>query len=343
MVTDSNGEVLRRTGAAALVVLWACGLTAADAPEKSRPPSGEEPASGAEPAAPKDKAESPKVRSEKKKPGADLPWVTLEKGLVAVREKYSAAVIVHDARRAALGAEEAGAEEEPGFLDGHLTDVSLRDALKKFILIRIEPGDLEKPYPPISRDPAKKAKKPGGKEEAPDAGEKASPPGSTARKLELEPDVPCLLLLSFREEVVRRYDRELPVPSRLKRDLANVWKVNEVHAREAKRVEPQIETSRYAYRLGKVREAVQKMLPFEEKDSRRLMDAVLDKQVKSLLDEYRARAKEALAEADDLDADSKYEAAIKAFDKAAQDFPFTDVIRTANKRKSEILRKLTLR
>jgi hypothetical protein len=323
MVTDSNGEVLRRAGAAALLVLWTWGLPAQDAPEK--------PAAKAE-----------KARAEKKKPGADLPWVTLEKGLAIVREKYSAAVIVHDARRSSLGGDAAG-EEEPGFLDAHLTDVSLRDALKKFVLIRIDPLDLEKPYPPVSKKSPKKA---GGKDkdEAADPAEKSSSPAKTAaEKLEIKADVPAVLVLSFREDVVRRYGGELPVPSKLRKDLSGVWKVNELHAREAKRVEPQIETSRYAYRLGKIREAVQKMLPFEEKGSRRLMDAVLDKQVESLLGEYRSRAKEALAEADDLEADSKYEAAIQAFDKAAQDYPFTEVIRTANKRKSEILRKLTLR
>jgi len=350
MVTDSNGEVLRRAGTAALLVLWTCGLPAPDAPEKTGQASGEEAAgkeeAGEEGAAgkPAGKADSPKGRAEKKKPGAALPWVTLEKGLAAVREKYSAAVIAYDARRQPLtGAKDDGAEE-PGFLDAHLSDVSLRDALKKFVLIRVDPGDLEKPYPPVVRDSGKKAaKKPAGKAEA-DPGEKATASkDSVAGRLEIKADVPSLLILSFREEIVRRYDGELPLPSKLRRELSSVWKVNEVHAREAKRVEPQIETSRYAYRLGKIREAVQKVLPFEEKDSRRLMDAVLDKQVDSVLGEYRTRAKEALAEADGLDADSKYEAAIKAFDKTAQDFPFSDVIRTANRRKSEILRKLTLR
>jgi hypothetical protein len=253
-------------------------------------------------------------------------------------------VIVHDARRASLGSDAAG-DAEAGFLDAHLADVSLRDALKKFVLIRIDPLDLEKPYPPVTRKSPKKA---GGKDkdkdEAADPSDNGSSPAKTvAERLEIKADVPAVLVLSFREDVVRRYAGEIPVPSKLRKDLSGVWKVNELHAREAKRVEPQIETSRYAYRLGKIREAVQKMLPFEEKASRRLMDAVLDKQVDSLLGEYRSRAKEALADADGLDADSKYEAAIQAFDKAAQDYPFTEVIRTANKRKSEILRKLTLR
>jgi hypothetical protein len=334
MVTDSNGKVLRRASAAALALLLLnLHPIAIDAEEEK--PSPEGPPAGGKAA---EKAPSEKVaRAEKKKGAADLPWLPLEKGLAAVREKYSALIILHEGPSMRLSGEEVADAAPSGFLDEHVSDVSTRDAMKKFVLVRLDPADLAKPYP----DPKKAAKEPGAKADA--KGDVASSEVKVKKKLEIEEGKPSLLILSFREEVVRRYDGELPTRSKLRRDLAGIWKVNEVHAREARRVEPQMETSRYAFRLGKPREAVQKMLPFDEKGSRKLMDAVLDKQVEDLIAEYRARAREALEEADRLDSSSKYEAAIKAFDGAARDFPFPEVIKTANKRKSEILRKLTFR
>jgi hypothetical protein len=140
--------------------------------------------------------------------------------------------------------------------------------------------------------------------------------------------------------VVRRFDADLPTKSKLRKDLSFVLKVNDIHAGEARRVEPELESSRYAFKLGKTRAAVLKVLPFEEKASRQRMDTVLSGRVDDLIEEYKGKAKELMTEGDQLDKEGKYDDAIKAFDRAQRDFPFPEVIRQASRRKSEILRKL---
>ena len=132
----------------------------------------------------------------------------------------------------------------------------------------------------------------------------------------------------------------MPSRSKLRRELSFVTKVNDIQAREARRVEPEIEASRYAFQLGKTRDAVLKVLPFEEKGSRLRMDKVLTERLDRLLEEYKRKAREAMAEGDRLDRDRKHEEAIKTFDRAQREFPFPEVIRQANRRKSEILRKM---
>ena len=296
-------------------------------------------------------AEAPRPTKRKK---GDLEWLGLGAGLVRVREKYLPALVVYEPavepeKDAAKAAGEGGAPR--GLLADHLTDTSICEALRRFVLVRLEDADLEKPYRPPGEEgqagegkrkaDAKggQAKDPPGAVEAPPGG--AAPAGdSVAAKLQITPGKPSLVVLSFREEVVRRFDGELPAKTKLRKDLSFVTKVNDIQAAEARRVEPEIEASRYAFKLGKTRDAVLKVLPFEEKDSRQRMDTVLAKRVDGLLQEYKGKAKEALAEGDRLDKERKHEEAIKAFDKAQKEFPFPDVIRQASRRKSEILRKM---
>ena len=297
-------------------------------------------------------AESPRPPAKRKK--GDLEWLSLGPGLVRVREKYLPALMVYEppaepGNDAAKVAGEDGASR--GFLSDHLTDTAMRDTLRRFVLVRIEDADLGKPY----RPPGEPAEAKGGKQKAGAKGgeTKDPPPGVEAppgekppaddtvgAKLQITRGKPSLVVLSFREEVVRRFDGELPAKTKLRKDLSYVTKVNDIQAAEARRVEPEIEASRYAFKLGKTRDAVLKVLPFEEKDSRQRMDTVLVKRVDEILREYRDKAKEALSEGDRLDKERKPEEAIKAFDKAQKEFPFPDVIRQASRRKSEILRRM---
>lgn len=298
-------------------------------------------------------AETPRPAPKKKR--GDLEWLSLGPGLVRMREKYLPALVLYDpaVEPPKDAAKAAGEDAAPRvFLAEHLTDTATRETLRRFVLVRLEEADLEKPYRPPGGD---EQSKDGGKKKAGEndgeakgpAGAIEAPPGPTApagesvaARLMLTSGRPSLVALSFREEVVRRFDGELPAKTKLRKDLSFVAKVNDIQAGEARRVEPEIEASRYAFKLGKTRDAVLKVLPFGEKDSRQRMDTVLAKRVDDLIEEYRGKAKEALAEGDRLDKERKHDDAIKAFDKAQKEFPFPEVIRQASRRKSEILRKM---
>ena len=78
-------------------------------------------------------------------------------------------------------------------------------------------------------------------------------------------------------------------------------------------------------------------------DADRADDAmtVLKKRVNEVIQEYKAKANEAIGEADKLDREKKYAEAINAFDAVCKNFPFLDILQHANRRKGEILRKVT--
>jgi hypothetical protein len=327
-------------------------------------------------------AEEPK-QAPRSRPRANLDWVSLETGLERLREKYQPALILFEPSREPLRADAAPAPDAapggpsdpapggpsdpapaaPGFLDEHLTDTTLRDVCRRFVLIRIGSADLEKPYPEPGRAAApgagkgekgarpekgkdKKKEDPG--EPPPPAGDPAAAAGKDKEKppalgtrLEVTDGKPVLIAFSFREEVIKRYE-ELPTRTQLKKELSRITKVSELHAREARRIEPELDGSLYAFRLGKTRDAVLKVVPFETKESRQLVDQKLGKRIDEVIAEYRAKAGEALAAADELEAKKKYEEAIKAYDDVGRDFPFPDILKEANKRKSVTLRKLTV-
>ena len=249
-----------------------------------------------------------------------------------------------------------------------LQDSSLKDVLKHFVLIRLGASELTRPYTTPaapgepSNAPAKKDEKKaglnkgprgkvngggagGGQADGPPDGPSDSAPQASgpalSEKFSLSQGKASLVVLSFWEEEVLRYDRELPPRSKLKSDLTRVWKVNEIYAREARRVEAELSTSRYAYRLNNYREAVLKIKPFEGKDAQVRLDPVLKKRVNEVIQEYKAKANEAIGEADKLDREKKYAEAINAFDAVCKNFPFLDILQHANRRKGEILRKVT--
>ena len=149
-----------------------------------------------------------------------------------------------------------------------------------------------------------------------------------------------VLALSFWEEVVKTYEGELPRKARFHEELARIWKVNKIYAEEARRVEKTLSDSRRAHKLGVIREAVKLVVPLEAEKAQVRMDPVRKKEAQELIESYKEEAKRAMAEADKLDAQRRYNEAIAAFDEVAKNYPFKDVADHANKRKGEILRKM---
>jgi len=324
-----------------------------------------------------------------------IPWVSLDKGLAQVRVKYIPAVVVYEApeKPAPLEADESAPQgeaaergekrkdsEKPGksttseSLGEVLSDVSLKRALRDFVCIRLEPGDLPGPYPPEPEQDSRRGDRRGQKtpteagKEPKKAGEPRTPgegtpagggkapgegaapvpepgkgaePSTVAGRLRLAPDKSSLLVLSFREEVLLRYDGETPKRSRLSKELARVAGFNRQLAAQARRAEQAIQQSRYAAGVGEKRKAVQFILPFETKEAQSRLDAVAKDQVNKLIEEYRLEAKKAMDAADKLESNRKYTEAIQAYDAVQANYPFPDILQRANVRKGEILRKMT--
>jgi len=264
----------------------------------------------------------------------------------------------------------AKAKESPASLVEYLGDRSLSKVLRQFVCIRIQADDLERPYPPLP--PRKGAEKDGvapaggdekGKEEAEGGGvppEKEGAPGGGApaekggeaepaapaaegagARLGLVRDKPSIVVISFREEVVLRYEDEIPTRTRMAKDLARVVAVNKLYADQARKVELAMERSRYAARLGNQREAVLCVRDLEAQPEQLKMDPLVKEELVRLIAGYRAAARKEMAAADKLETSRKYTEAIGAYDKVMEKFPFQDILQQSSKRKGEILRKMT--
>jgi hypothetical protein len=160
--------------------------------------------------------------------------------------------------------------------------------------------------------------------------------------LELVEGRSALVVLSFREEVVLRHEEgRLPTALRLSKELTRIVKVNKLYAVAARRAEKAINDSRYARSVGKQREAVLIIRPFEDKKLQNGLDPVALEAVKKLIDEYKSQAREAMKAADKLEAQRKFTEAIVAYDDVAKSYPFADIMKQASLRKGEIYRKMT--
>jgi hypothetical protein len=164
---------------------------------------------------------------------------------------------------------------------------------------------------------------------------------TVAARLGISGEKPALVVMNFWEEAALSYSGELPSRSELRKRLDRFWKVNEAYAAMRRKMEPELEKSRYAFKLGNTREAVLKVVPLEDEKQQNLMDPVLKKRVNEVIQDYRAKSKDAIAAANKLDTAEKYEKAISAFDAIIREFPFRDVMLHATKRKGEVLRKWT--
>ncbi|HVR73420.1 MAG TPA: hypothetical protein VMT52_03775 [Planctomycetota bacterium] len=164
---------------------------------------------------------------------------------------------------------------------------------------------------------------------------------TVAARLGISGEKPALVVMNYWEEVALSYSGELPTRSELRKHLDRFWKVNGVYAATRRKMDPELEKSRYAFKLGNMREAVLKVVPLEDEKQQNLMDPFLKKRVNELIQDYRAKSKDAIAAANKLDTAEKFDGAIKAFDAIMRDFPFRDVMLHAAKRKGEVLRKWT--
>ena len=315
------------------------------------PPGGEGPEkAGAKAGAPKQKARTDR----------DLQWLNLEQGIAKLRKESLPALILF--RASGAGEKEGDAPEAQPFFAEHLADSGIRGQLKYFVCIRIEAADLEKPYPPLPDESSKfdvKKKDGGGKgdprkKEAEKEKEKEAAPKDGARdpgapkakeisarsKLGLLDGKSSALILSFREEIVLRYDVTAPARTKVRSELERVRKVNQVFVAEARRVEKLLKDSLYAFNLGKTRDAVQMVLPIEKTEAQTRMDDVLKRRVSHVIGQYRAEAEKALKAGGDLEKQRKYDAAAMAYKGVVNDYPFPDVVRRANTRIQEILTQL---
>ena len=356
-----------------LAVLPGLGWSEPDdvAPPKDRP-KAEGKDNAKKPADDKAAPASPKAKAKASAPAYE--WLGLEAGLEQVRRKYLPALVLFDAHAgdaarggrpeadAAAGGGAAKAEPQ-AFFEDVLADYGAKETLKRFVLIRLTPEDLHRPYPAASKDEpldaGPKAKKAGAKA-AKGAGEEdpgdkdaagahgaapaeGEPVPTVATRLGLAGELSAVVALSYWEEAVLTYkEGSLPTKTRIKSELSRIWKVNQIYATSARRIEPLLEKSRYAAKVGNQREAVLQVRDLEDAKVQKTLDPVLQRKVNKLIIDYRTKAQKSISEGNDLDAQKKYEQAIKRFDEIIVSFPFQDIIQQANKRKSECLRKLTI-
>jgi len=264
---------------------------------------------------------------EKAKAGKEpsIEWLSLDAGLERARKKYLPSVLLFEDAAVPLRQEGENADKGPVSFASQLSSSRLRSELRRFALIRLSPEDLKKEYPASSRH-----------------GVSPPAPRTVGEALELAEGSRSVVILSFWEEVVIRHTAELPRLEALRKELVRVAKVNEVYAQNARRVEPALEKSRYAFQLKNQREAVMKIRDFESEKAQTHMDPVLKDRIKEVIKEYRTLAEVVTREAERLDQERKYLEAIDAYDKLMKDFPFSDIIRDSQKAKTELLRKLSL-
>jgi len=313
--------------------------------------------------------------------GGDGAWSSLPEGLDVVRARRRPALVWYTGR--ATEAELAAARDL-------LEDRSLRRTAAPYVRIRIDADALEAPYLSAREKEAleEEAKKeepdraggdaPGRRprgEPAPDGPQPPGPaggaepelPGADApggaeapggprptpavrEALRLVEGSQSLVVLDFRERVVRRYElASPPEPAALRKELTVIARENAMHVRMAARVEPVVDASEAAFARKKVREAVEKVLPLEDRDLLAKLDPVLRSRVEKLVADYRRRAEDALREAEKLIDEAKKEPAkqaklftkaVAALDAVVKEYPFPDVLAKAQKDKTQVLRYL---
>jgi hypothetical protein len=248
-------------------------------------------------------------------------WLALAAGLERMRERYQPAIVWYP-----------GPAGSPGpALEEMMKEGGFRRTLGRFVLIRLEPADLEKAYPPrplpelpegepgAAKGKQAETPKRGGAKGRPGGGDKPAPkeegkqgageapadgeveppePGETAGGvLKIPSGVRALVALSFREIAVRRYDLELPKASVLQRELDRIWKVNDVQVQVARQVEKMLDASLKSYKLGDTRAAVLAVRDLESPGARKNMDPLLIERLDGTLKKYRERAEKGMAEA----------------------------------------------
>jgi len=282
---------------------------------------------------------APRKAAVGKGPRVELDWVELEEGLKVLRKEYRPLALRYLPAPPAEGAPNGAVSA----LRDLLRVEEVEKELQNFVCVELSAPTLAKPYPVDAAPPSAVPSPP----QPPRGGASPSPPGPPEReavpsasvRLRLVEGVPALLILDFRERVVRRYQEKLPAPAALRKELAALARELRSQAVEARRVEKILEESKYSHALGEPRQAVLTILPLDDARARRGLDRDLAERVEAVLAKYRKEGQSLLATGEALESEKRYLEASEVYRRAARTYPFPELVRTANRRQSEALRK----
>jgi hypothetical protein len=263
--------------------------------------------------------------------GAELRWLNLEEGLKILRKEYRPIALKYSVPRGDP-ARNASAEA----LEKVLKDPEVEKELQNFICVELSAEALEKPYPPDRAPPPAKA---GAAPPPKGDQDPASPPPPTSARLRLVENVPALLIIDYRERVSRRFQEKIPAPGPLRKELAKTAREIRSLAVEARRVEKLLEESKYSHALGEPRQAVLTVLPLDDAKARRGLDQDLAARVEAVLAGYRREGQSLIATGETLESQKRYLEASEVYRRAARTYPFPEIVKTANRRQSDALRK----
>lgn len=277
----------------------------------------------------------------KKKSGKEIAYVSLGEATKRAREDYRPFVVYFDGG--------AGYESMPDDVPMRWEEAtrSMSRRLSRLVTVcRVSEDDLGIVYP-LKPSAKKKADAPEKAAEREKKGarvedQKKKPSEKVAERLGLVASVPTVLVVDFRERVVRRYVTEFPKKTAFQRSLREFVRRNAKLANYARAAEKVLERAKYSYELGKRRTAVQQVLPFEDPREKKKMDPVLKGEVEKVLTRYRGDAQKLVKKGFTLDKKKKYAAALKVLEDVAHQFPFPDLLKKVHVKRAEILRKAQL-
>ncbi len=310
------------------------------------------------------------VRAAQGKPAVEIRWLEPTEALAVLRRDHRPALFLYrgDGTSPAYEKEAAAA----------LADRKLQRLLGgEYICVALTGDQLSQPYPLIPAPPSKGdapkkgAEVPGEKtpDKAPDKAKEKRPvekPGENAEKgpekepqKELEekaPDpkeapptlggklgivapIPDLVVVDFREQVVRRFPEKFPPREILRRELTSLARKLAEQAAAAHRVEKLLEKAEYSYKAGERRAAVLSLVPLDDPKARKDLDDGLAARVLSVITAIRKDAAQAIASGEALERDRRFLDAASAYRQVSWDFPFPDIVKDAVRRQNQAMRK----
>lgn len=266
---------------------------------------------------------------EKKQPSdADSPYISFDDAVKRVRSEYLPMVVYFDGGASAADKPSKLRDKWEDYLKGRF----FRRKLRGLLVVRLTDKDLEAPYPGGLPEHILIASKAAGVKRP----DKDQPAGRT---LGVDRGYPALLLVDFRERVVRRYVQKLPSKGKLEKQFKVLGKKNRAAATRARKVEKGIEESLYAAKLKRFRESVQKLLPFLEKKFHAKLDLVTQYSLAEAEEKHRKVVRKVTDDIAALEKTKKYAQAIELLDDLAKDYPFSDVLKKCHETRGRIFRK----
>ena len=267
-------------------------------------------------------------------------YLSLADALETVREDYRPVLIYYDGGKAPHARESSIRLSWEKYFDG----ANFRRHLRRIPVVRLSDRDLLARYPgglPIFDRLARRMARARDDRSAAESSEggRARESDEIGEVLGLSSGYPSLVLLDFRERIVRRYAESLPTKLAFKKRLTRFLATNREFAKRARLVEKALEQSRYARNLKKWRVAVQAILPYLDGKVRRTIDPVAQHELTKLEREYREVVRDVLSQVDVLEQRRRYNEAMEILEDLINDYPFPDVVRESNHRSAEIYRK----